>query len=76
MQGSFLTRDTGGSLPYTNLFAADLIEKNSNPFPVMEIAKAVLSINTSQSMMDLLHQCPESCTDQGLSPHKPLKTGH
>lgn len=68
MQGSFLTRSTGRSLPYRNLFAADFIEKNADPFPVMVIAKAVLWISTSQSMMDLGYQCPESCTDQGSAP--------
>lgn len=34
----------------------------------MVTAKAVLWISTSQSMMDLLYQCPESCTDQGSAP--------
>lgn len=75
MQGAFLTRDTGGNMSYRNLFAADFIEKHADPFPVMETAKPVLWISTSQSVMDLLYQCPESCTDQGLSLHKLLKTG-
>lgn len=46
MQGAFLTRDTGGNMSYRNLFAADFIEKNADPFPVMETAKPVLWIST------------------------------